>query len=104
MISLFRVTRPAVAALALLASVSGCAFMHRDYPHGHRGPKYLDARQPSDLGTTGIESADIQTACGNAVSKLLAQPLLANTQRPPRFSVQCSDFHADLSSDFDTSA
>lgn len=101
-----RMARPAAAAVVLSAAVtfiSGCAFLSPEYPDGpHRGPKYLDARAPSDLSTTGVESNDVITACNSAVAKLLSQPRLANTNQPPRYTVDSANFVADLSSDFDT--
>lgn len=103
-----RMARPAAAAASMVVAavvVAGCAFLSPNYPDGpHRGPKYLDARAPSDLRTTGIESSDIHTACNSAVAKLLSEPRLANANEPPRYSVDSHDFIADISGEFDTQA
>lgn len=91
-------------AIALCAMLAGCAFTHPNYPDGPKRAKYLDARQPSTLPTTGVESSDVLAACDSLVSRLLSQPRLANTSSPPRYRVADADFSADTHTAFDTTA
>jgi hypothetical protein len=94
----------AAAVLGLSSTLVGCAFMHPNYPEGRKGAKYLDARQPSTLPTTGVESSDVITACDSVVSKLLSEAKLTSENSPPRYRVSSEDFVADLQTPFDTKA
>lgn len=94
----------AAAAITLGVTLVGCAFAHPNYPDGPKRAKYLDARQPGTLATTGVESHDVLAACDSVVSRLLSEPRLAHTGNPPRYRVNSKDFVADLHTPFDTKA
>ena len=86
---------------AIMVAGAGCGVVG----HGHGEGKYLDARQPSTLGTMGIESADLQTACHEMVAKLLADPIMNNsTSGALIFSVDEKHFVHQAHSNFDTAA
>ncbi len=89
------------STLIALGMASGCAVV------GHErldGPKYIDARQPSDFDTPNLESSDVQTACEMAVSRLLASDLLSRVNRTPVFLVEDDHFVNDGQGLFDTKA
>lgn len=73
----------AAAATLLVGTVAGCAAISDHRAETYRGDKYLDARAPSELGTTGIESSDLRGAVQSAVSKLLAHKAIGYAASPP---------------------
>jgi len=68
-----RFLRPMAACLTLILVAVGCAPFHPHYGETrYEKDKYLDPQLPSDLATTGIESADIEAATSKAVGSMLA--------------------------------
>ncbi len=65
--------------------------------------KYQDSRQLSNLQTLDVESADVLTACNSVAQKIIANPLLANADRPPHFLIEPEAFENKSSNDLSTS-
>ncbi|MBI2431664.1 MAG: hypothetical protein HYV26_02205 [Candidatus Hydrogenedentes bacterium] len=82
-----------------VGALQGCAVVGHDT---YQGAKFMDVRQPSDFDTPNLESADVQTACASAVSRLLASDLLNRVSRTPVFVVEDDHFENEGQGDFDT--
>lgn len=97
-------TAPLCAAVLSACLFSGCAALSDEYYSAHPREKYLDAREPSDLRTLGIESSDLRAAVGELVAGLLASPALtAMAQTPVVVIGDCTVKH-EGSAPFDTRA
>ncbi len=94
-----------VSAFAVLAlTLAGCNTTGR--PAGSKQTteqKYQDSRQLSNLQTLDVESADVLTACNSVAQKIIANPLLANADRPPHFLIEPEAFENESSNDLSTS-
>jgi len=90
-------------AVAAILATAGCAVVGHD-GGSYQDDKFLDAREPSYLGTVGIESHDLQAACNQAVGKLLAEPLLASAAAPPVFVVEEDHFEVEDDSEVHAAA
>jgi len=95
-------TRVIAATALMLAFGAGCAVMYPDYPVSHhKGDKYLDPREPSSLDTHQLESADLVTACNDAVGRLLAHHRLSGRFGPPVFVIDSTYFSNHTHDDYD---
>lgn len=94
----------AAAATLLVGTVAGCAAISDHRAETYRGDKYLDARAPSELDTTGIESSDLRGAVQSAVSKLLAHEAIGRAGTPPIVAISECNIRNDADSAFNANA
>lgn len=82
-------TSTVLGLACVMLMTAGCNLLPEK---GYSGPKFLDARDASRLDTVHLESNDLLTACNGVVSKILANPKLANPSYPPRYVVDPAHF------------
>ncbi len=84
---------PVVSIMMAILFFSGCATYSSKVDNtAGRATVYSDPGTSSPMAGVGIESNDILSMCDKMMRSMLANPLLANPNRPPQIVVDAANF------------
>lgn len=80
-------------ALLLVVGLVGCAtYTSKVDNSAGRPTKYMDMEDVTDTEHVGIEAQDIVAMCDKMMRSMMANPILANSQRPPHVIIDSEGF------------